>query len=76
MEKPIEDVILDAAQGAHRTSQAILALMQETGEEDPIQAIFAMLATLTVQQKAMLQKLDVMERTLIALTRQRDASPG
>ncbi len=75
MEKPIEDVILDAAQGAHRTSQAILALMQETGEEDPIQAIFAMLATLTVQQNLMLQKLDVMERKLIALTRQRDASP-
>lgn len=76
MEKPIEDAILDEAQGAHRTSQEILALMQETGEEDPIRAIFTMLTNITLRQNLMLEKIEAMERKLIELTRQRDASHG
>lgn len=76
MEKPIENKILTEAQGAHRTSQEILALMQETGEEDPIRAIFAMLTHITIQQKFMLEKVAFIERKLIDLTKQGGASRG
>lgn len=73
--KPIEDEILNEAQGARRTSQEILALMQEPAD-DPIQVMLAMLRDIGIQQNLMLSKLEIMERTLLNLTKRQDASPG
>jgi Trp operon repressor len=76
MEKPVEDKILSEAEGAHRKAQEILALLQETDEEDPIRTIIKLLLTIEARQRQLISKVDSIEVTVIALQRQRDGLPG
>ncbi len=76
MEKPIEDKILNEAQGAHRTSQEILALMQEPGDEDPIRLIFAVLRDIAIHQHQMVSDLKAMNEKLNTLLHRQDTPPG
>jgi hypothetical protein len=76
MKQPVEDKILNEAEGAHRTAQEILALLQETDEEDPIRLIIKLLLDIKMQQKQVISQIDSMQVALIALERQRDGSQG
>ena len=76
MERPVEDKILNKAEGAHRTAQEILALLQETEEDDPIRIMFKMLADISVRQRQLISKVDSMEVAVIALARQAGVLPG
>jgi hypothetical protein len=76
MKQPVEDKILNEAQGAHRTAQEILALLQETEEDDPIRIILKMLADISVRQKLLISKVDSMEVAIIALARQAGVLPS
>jgi hypothetical protein len=66
-EKPIADVILSEAEGAHRTSREILMLMQEP-VDDPILVILDTLRRIEDRQYAILARLETMERTLAQRT--------
>jgi hypothetical protein len=63
-EKPIESAILDEAQGAHRASQKILALMEEPNSDDPIVQILLLLQAIHSNQRTMLTRLEIIERRL------------
>jgi hypothetical protein len=76
MEKPIENNILSEAEGAHRTSQEILALMQEPGDDDPIQLIFAILKDIAIHQHQMTSDLRAVNEKLNTLLHRQDAAPG
>jgi len=71
-DEPSADEILTEARGAHTTSQKILGLLQEPGE-DPIQVMIATLGAIQDTQRAILTRLDIIDRKL---TERRGASPG
>ena len=71
-DEPSADAILTEARGAHTTSQKILGLLQEPGA-DPIQVIIAALRAIEGTQRAILTRLDIIDRKL---TERRGASPG
>lgn len=62
-EKPIANVILDEARGAHDASRKILDLMEESGE-DPIEVIMAMLQVIQTSQQTILTRLGNIEQRL------------
>ena len=76
MEKPIENKILSEAEGAHRTSQEILALMQEPEDDDPIRLILAILKDIAIHQHQMTSDLRAVNEKLNTLLHRQDASPG
>lgn len=65
-QRPMADVILGEARGAHEVSKEILGLMQDGGEDDPIKGILTLLQRLLDGQQAIMTRLDIIERRLAA----------